>query len=340
MKPLVSILIPAYNAEEWIGDTIRSVLAQSWQSTEIIVVDDGSKDRTLQVARAFASGKVAVVTQVNQGAAAARNKAYSLSQGDYIQWLDADDLISHDKLTLQMLEAEQCDRRTLLSCGWAYFMYRTTRAKFIPTPLWENLTPLEWLLRKMGNSFHMQTGTWLVSRELSEATGPWDTRLSLDDDGEYFGRAVLASRGIRFVTGGKVFYRTSGVDSLSKIDGSKAKLDSLLLSMKLHMKYLRSLEDSERVRKTCLAYMQIWLHCFYPNRPDIVAELQGLAGKLNGRLEEPRLLWKYTWLQSIVGYQNARTAQFYLPQVKANFIRYWDKFLFRLEKDRLSTDCS
>ena len=91
MQPLVSILIPAYNAQQYIAETIRSALAQTWPRKEIIIVDDGSIDGTLALARSFASASVQVVTQQNQGAAAARNKAFSLCQGDFIQWLDADD---------------------------------------------------------------------------------------------------------------------------------------------------------------------------------------------------------------------------------------------------------
>ena len=86
MKSLVSILIPAYNAERWIADAIRSALAQTWSRKEIIIVDDGSRDRTLSLAREFASKTVSVVSQENQGAAAARNKAFSMCQGDYVQW--------------------------------------------------------------------------------------------------------------------------------------------------------------------------------------------------------------------------------------------------------------
>ncbi|PYK71260.1 MAG: hypothetical protein DME42_11085 [Verrucomicrobia bacterium] len=81
MTPLVSILIPAYNAERWIGDTIQSALAQTWPRAEVIIVDDGSRDRTFQTARQFASKTVSVVTQENQGASAARNRAFELSQG-------------------------------------------------------------------------------------------------------------------------------------------------------------------------------------------------------------------------------------------------------------------
>src|SRR6266404_9653868 len=125
MKPLVSILIPAYNAEPWIADTIQSALGQTWARKEIIVVDDGSTDRTLSVARRSASKSVSVVTQKNQGAAAARNKAFEICQGDYIQWLDADDLLSPDKIAKQMEAAEQRQsKRILFSSAWGYFIFR------------------------------------------------------------------------------------------------------------------------------------------------------------------------------------------------------------------------
>src|SRR6266436_3094234 len=147
MKPLVSILIPAYNAEPWLAETIGSALGQTWPNKEIVVVDDGSRDRTLSIARQFASKCVSVVTQENQGASAARNRAFELCQGDYIQWLDADDLLWADKIAKQMAAAQECqDKRRLLSSSWGYFMYRPSRARFLPTPLWCDLSPIEWLL--------------------------------------------------------------------------------------------------------------------------------------------------------------------------------------------------
>ena len=200
MKPLVSILIPAYNAEKWITDTLRSAVGQTWPNKEIIVVDDGSKDDTLRVARQFEADGVRVVTHTNRGAAATRNAAYQLANGDYIQWLDADDLLSPDKISRQMeAAAETGDRRTLLSSGWSSFLYRYYRARFVPTALWANLNRTEWLLRKMSMNLHMQTATWLVSRELTEAAGPWNTSLLGDDDGECFCRVLMASNGVRFV---------------------------------------------------------------------------------------------------------------------------------------------
>src|SRR3990170_4942215 len=90
--PLVSVLIPAYNSERWIAETLSSAVAQTWPNKEVIV-DDGSKDRTLEIARTFSSRGVKVVMQANTGAPGARNHALRLAQGDYIQWLDADDVL-------------------------------------------------------------------------------------------------------------------------------------------------------------------------------------------------------------------------------------------------------
>jgi glycosyltransferase involved in cell wall biosynthesis len=332
MKQLVSILIPAFNAEAWIAETIRSAIDQTWPRKEIIVVDDGSTDQTLAVARQFASKNVAVVTKENQGAAATRNHALSLSQGDYIQWLDADDLLSPDKIARQMEASEKCRSNwTLISSGWAYFAYRTDRAEFSPTSLWCDLLPVEWLLRKMRENLHMQTATWLTSRELTEAAGPWDVSLLGDDDGEYFCRVLLASEGVRFVPGGKVFYRITPSSRLSHIGMSDKKKDAQFLSMQLNVKYVRSVEDSERVRTACVTYLQNWLIHFYPERPDIVQELEKLAASLGGRLEVPRLRWKYAWIKPLFGWGAAKKAQIVLPLLKASLLRSWDKAMYQLD---------
>ena len=83
MKPLVSILITAYNAEDTIGYTLQSTIAQTWKRKEIIVVDDGSTDRTAEVVRQFKD--VRLVSTENHGLSGAQNNAFPLSQGDYIQ---------------------------------------------------------------------------------------------------------------------------------------------------------------------------------------------------------------------------------------------------------------
>jgi len=332
MTPLVSILIPAYNAAEWIADTLRSAVAQTWPRKEIIVVDDGSSDDTVAIAREFASKSVCVVTQENQGGPAARNTALERSQGDYIQWLDHDDLLAPDKVARQMTALGQgFSKWTLLSSEWGEFMYRPSRAEFIPTVLWQDLSPAEFLLRKIGQNLYMQTGVWLVSRELTESAGPWDIAMLTDDDGEYFCRVLRHADSIRFVSNARVFYRKTGSARGSNMGRSARKLEAKFRAMQIHIATLRSMEESERVREASIAYLQQWLIHFYPDKRDIIVQAEQMARELGGHLEVPRLSWKYAWIRRFFGWSAARNAQLLLPSVRWAAHRSWDKLLHRFE---------
>jgi GT2 family glycosyltransferase len=337
MKPLVSILIPAYNSQEWIAAALRSALRQTWPNKEIIVVDDGSEDRTRVVAEKFSKEGVSVVSQKNQGASAARNKAFSLCHGDYIQWLDADDILAPDKISRQMEFAMPCNnKKILVSSEWGQFLYRTKRANFVRTALWEDLSPLEWLIRKMSLNIWMQPGSWLVSRELTEAAGPWDERLSFDDDGEYFCRVLLNSEHVKFIPGAKVFYRTGRPASLSNFDGSTKKLESSWISIRLHIKYLHQMETSERTRQTAITYLRTWLPGFSYCRLNIAKEMKEMGLALGGEVKMIEtvdvLSWKFAWMKNIFGSRFAFWAQTCLPRFKHRTIRSWDKAIFQLEK--------
>ena len=340
-QPLVSILIPAYNAQEWIADTIQSALEQTWSNKEIIVVDDGSTDQTFTVALRFESRGVRVVTQRNQGASAARNHAYSLSRGEYIQWLDADDLLAPDKVATQMeLIGRGVSKRTLLSAAWGRFMYRRRHAKFTETALWCDLSPVEWICRKMEQNIYMQTASWLVSRELTEAAGPWDTRLLSDDDGEYFCRVIMASDGIRFVPESKVYYRTFGYDSWGYIGLSDRKCDAHWLSMQMHISYIRSLDAGQRTHDACMRYLRNNLLYFYPEKMEILEQAQLAAAELGEHLEKPSLSWQYEFVKRVLGWGRANKIKVHLRRTKWQALKLLDRTIFRIEKrlERLNND--
>lgn len=330
--PLVSILIPAYNAEEWIADTLRSALAQTWPRTEIVVVDDGSRDNTLANARKFESQGVLVIGQKNQGASAARNTAYANCHGEYIQWLDADDLLAPDKIAQQMaVVLRGLSKRTLLSSPWGYFMYRPHRAHFVKTALWSDMSPYEWLLRKMGKNVFMQTAAWLVSRELTEAAGPWDVRLLGDDDGEYFCRILLASDTVRFVPEAKVYYRAFRFDGLSYIGRFPDKIEAHWLSMQLHIQYLRSLRDDSITRAACVQYLRDNLIYFYPEKSHIVEQANRLAEELGESLGTPDLSWKYSWIEKFFGWMVTKPIQQMARRFRWRIARKYDQLLFQIE---------
>jgi glycosyltransferase involved in cell wall biosynthesis len=328
---LVSILIPAFNAAPWLGASIESALAQTWPRTEIIVVDDGSTDATAAVARAYASPRVSIVAQPRQGASAARNTALARANGDYIQWLDADDLLGPAKIARQLTaDAAGRSQRTLLSCRWGSFFYRPHKARFVPTDLWCDLSPLEWLLHRIGRNLYMPIHSWLISRCLTDAAGQWDTRLSADDDGEYVSRLLLASDGTHFVPGAEAFYRrTSGRNPRTASAGAQ---DSQFLSNRLHIARIRSLDDGDQVRQACLAFLQRWLVYFYPERDDIVRECERLAADLGGELSPPTLPPKYAWLQRPFGWRVGKFAWDRVPRFGSAVARSWDKMLFALEQ--------
>lgn len=333
MEPLVSILIPAFNAENWIGDAIHSAVSQSWPRKEVIIVDDGSTDQTYSAAGKFEGKCVRVETQKNQGASVARNTALALSQGDFIQWLDGDDILAPDKIEKQLRKIDCASgTRILLSSSWGRFYYRVRKSRFSPTPLWQSLPPATWLTTKMIENTWMSIESWLISREISDAAGPWDARLIRDNDGEYFSRAVCASDGTLHVSDSKSFVRRASFGSVSRdFSLSDAKLQSLFLSKSLQIGQLRSLDDSAKTRAICLKYLQDWLIYYYPENEDLVEKSRLLARELGGELQEPALNWKYDLVRKTFGWSSAKKALFDVPKPREVVRRALDALLFRLE---------
>lgn len=106
--PRASVIIPCFNSRQWIRDAIESALAQTHADTEVIVVDDGSTDGSLDAIRSFGD-RIRFTSGENRGACAARNTGIAMATGEYIQFLDADDLLHPDKISrsLEVLEKNQ-----------------------------------------------------------------------------------------------------------------------------------------------------------------------------------------------------------------------------------------
>ena len=98
---LVSILIPCFNAERWVAQTIESALSQTWLEKEVILVDDGSKDASLAIIKTFGD-RIRWVSGPNRGSNVARNRLLELAHGDWLQYLDADDYLLPEKIARQM----------------------------------------------------------------------------------------------------------------------------------------------------------------------------------------------------------------------------------------------
>ena len=301
MSKRVSILIPAFNVEQWIAKTLESAIAQTWPRKEIIVVDDGSSDRTYEIAKGYESDSLTVIRQENRGASSARNVALSHAQGDYIQWLDADDLLAPEKISRQIHEVENgYGPNILLSGSFGTFYTRPEKAKLLPNSLWRDLNSVDWLIAKFQDNVWLSPAVWLVSRELTDKAGPWDERLSLDDDGEYFSRVVAVSELIHHVLDAKTFYRQWHTGSLSRTKSEKA-ISSLFLSLTLCIRHLLSLEDSQRTRIACVECLQNRSDYFYPDHLDLFNKMNDIALGLGFSLVNPNQKFKHLLIENLIG---------------------------------------
>ena len=247
MNSLVSIIIPCFNSESWVAATIDSALLQTWPEKEIIVVNDGSKDGSLAVARRFEARGVRVLDQPNAGASAARNVGLRAARGQFIQFLDADDLLAPDKIERQMAMLAHAGSRVLSSSQWARFRTASEEAEFQPAANHRDLTGVEFQQLHWETGSMMQPAAWLAPRSLLDAAGPWDESLSLNDDGEYFARVMLAAERILFCAAARTYYRAHGGGQLSGRRDGRA-LRSLFRSVEMATGYLLASDDSPRSR--------------------------------------------------------------------------------------------
>lgn len=117
---LVSVVIPAYNADAHVAEAIGSVLTQSHRNLELIVVDDGSTDRTAEIAESFDDHRVRVVRQANAGPTRARNRGLALAAGEFVAFLDADDSWFPDKLEHQLPSLQSDEEVSAVGCLMHY----------------------------------------------------------------------------------------------------------------------------------------------------------------------------------------------------------------------------
>ncbi len=308
MNPLVSVIIPCYNSARWLEATIASVRAQTWPRCEIVLVDDGSTDGSGDLAERISGADMRVVRQANAGQCAALNRGLRDAQGEFTQYLDADDLIAPDKISVQMARLRELPPTRIASCSWARFTTGIDEAVFSPEAVWRDLSPVDWLITSWSGGGMMHGSAWLTPRSIISAAGPWNESLTLINDLDYFSRLLLASDGIAFCQCARTFYR-SGVSGSLSGRTSRAAWESAFLATRLSSDALIAREDSPRVRKACALNYQRLVHSAYPFVPDLVAEGERRIAELGGCSLEIGGGIAFQWLNRIVGWKLARRAQ-------------------------------
>jgi glycosyltransferase involved in cell wall biosynthesis len=267
--PLVSVIIPVYNSKLFIRETINSILNQTFPSIEIILVDDGSTDGVSSLFPEFEVHNIKCISTNNYGASHARNVGLKASKGNYIQYLDSDDILAPNKIALQ-IEDLLSNNADISFCKWSNFKTNIDPSK--PFKFWNvnysNCTNGIELLTCFGmDNWFIPIFSWLTKRELILKAGLWNESISNNDDGEFFTRVLVHAQRLSSVNEILAFYRViEGQDSLSKIN-SIEKIDSAFRSYDLILNTLTQYSETTDVLSypKRLYYIQfLLLHDNYP----------------------------------------------------------------------------
>jgi glycosyltransferase involved in cell wall biosynthesis len=211
--PIISVIIPAYNAERTILETIKSVQNQTFSDFEIVVINDGSTDRTLELLQNVKDERLRVFSYKNSGVAVARNRGISHSTGEFISFIDADDLWTPDKLDLQLAALRQHPEAGV-AYSWTYFLYEQENSTVPGKPVFfeGNVYP-----KLLVENFIAHGSNLLIRRKCIESVGEFDSNFPHCADWDFYIR--LAARwSFVVVPKHQIYYRQSPSSMTSKID--------------------------------------------------------------------------------------------------------------------------
>jgi glycosyltransferase involved in cell wall biosynthesis len=245
-KPLVSIIIPTYNSLKFLNESINSALKQTYEKIEVILIDDGSTDSTKEHFDKWKKQGVICVSQKNAGASSARNHGLDIASGEYIQFLDADDVLHHDKIKTQV-EAMLKTNADLSFTGWGNFKENPNHSqkfKFRNINFSRIKNGLD-IFKSFGKeSWYIPTLSWLTKRELITKAGYWNPSFCPNDDGEFFARVIFWSQNVIPIKDKLAYYRISSAETLSKLS-SKSRIEASITSWEQITSLLKSLNDED-----------------------------------------------------------------------------------------------
>ena len=305
-EPLVSVLIPLYNAEPYLDDCIQSVLNQRYQNIEIIIVNDGSTDKSLEIARKYEKiyQCIKVYTQNNKGASFARNKAYSQSKGKYIQYFDADDIMDTGKIFFQMEELKKYGYSVTVSCigKWYRFSKEISSFKVQELSTYKTYDNSLLYLTECWKTFQCMIGTaWLIPREVHEKVGKWDEALSVHDDYLFFAKCAFYSDKIVFAEKSIVYWRQDNQRSLSKVVTWEG-LRSHLLVCDMLVELVKNDMTKYDVKESLAMEYSKFIYRAYPYYMDLVEKAQKSLEAIGYQEPLPMPTKKFKFVTKLFGF--------------------------------------
>jgi GT2 family glycosyltransferase len=204
--PRVSVVIPTYNRQRLVQDTIDSVLRQTFKDLELIVIDDGSTDDTRRVLHDRYGTRIRYIYQENQGESAARNHGITLAEGEYVGFVDSDDLWHPDKLKSQVELLEANPRIGLVSTQAYWINYQGLRLRKPPEGLGRQTDTISWAELVLDNVIAGGGSSVLIRKECLERAGGFDQSIRFGEEWDLWIR-IAHDDGIHQIPMPLVYYR-------------------------------------------------------------------------------------------------------------------------------------
>lgn len=308
MKLLVSIIIPAYNCENYVEETINSCLQQTYKNLEIVIVNDGSTDKTEELILSFKDTRIKYYKIKNSGPCYARNFGIAKATGILFQFLDGDDVLDHNKLELQVKNYEAYGDDYVYTGVMGMIMGNQRKLEADYDFYYRNLGVEEYF-KEMFNHFgkYLTTGIWLIPRTLIEKTHGWDERVRINNDGEYFTRIILCSAGLIFCPEAIFYYRRDVPMSVSKQLSIKSKdiYESWLYSYSCYVKYFLRTFNPKTAKELGRKALSVYYCNSYPHYPELLAECKSQLWNLGYRSPSPHGGKAFKLLSKLIGVGNA-----------------------------------
>lgn len=239
MSKLVSIIIPCYNASRWIAEAIESCLWQTYSNIEIIIIDDGSRDNSLEIIKSYAQRYNNIIWRhiLHAGGNHARNVGISLSKGEYIQFLDADDYILPEKIKYQVefLESTSAD---VVYGDWRHqYHYNNGSYKLGDIKITGQQT---YILESLLGTWWVAVAALLYTRKAIERTDGWDETLSTAQDRDFFISVVMRGAKVMYQPGCYSIYRRYGNVTVSTLSRPRWVMGHCLVLEKAECKLVQS----------------------------------------------------------------------------------------------------
>lgn len=291
IKPIdISVIIPYFNNANTIKETLNCLHEQLFSNFEVLIIEDKNSDSIPQdiLKDRYSFELHYFKNDDGLGASSNRNLGINKAKGKFIQFLDADDIITKDKLIKQIAILQE-KRDSIAICKWGVFKDSINNFTICDSPLYKNLQYIEYL-KLLNGVFNvmMPLHSYLIPKAIISKTGYWDETINLGDDGEFMNRVIANCQNIYYSNDGMALYRRGDNKSLSHQTNYSYANSNFRCAVSYEKLIVAKFDNDPSMIQSVIKKYNLFFFWSYIKYPDLahLAEMRikSLGGKLNLRI--------------------------------------------------------